>query len=281
MKAFIKSHLKTVLAIIWFAFTFALVSWWWVFFLLQLDGARQHRMIAWEGSILLGSILIGGISLIVFTFRDKQRHDRLRFFFSTFSHDIKTSIARLRLQAEVLEEDLQGNSPPVMKRLISDIQRLDLQLENSLLLANLEVSPLLHEEMSLSQLMGNLRSEFADLSVELERDAKISGDRRALMSVVRNLLQNSVLHGKATTVRIRVRALNSSRLEVIFEDDGLGFKGETNKLGSELLNSKDSRGNGIGLLITKRLMEKMRGDIKFESTENAGFKSVLHTEGHL
>lgn len=281
MKNFIKSHLKTVLAIIWFAFTFALVAWWWVFFLMELEGARQHRMIAWEGSILLGSILIGGISLIVFTFRDKQRHDRLRFFFSTFSHDIKTSIARLRLQAEVLEEDLQGNSPPVMKRLISDIQRLDLQLENSLLLANLEVSPLLHEEMSLSQLMGNLRSEFADLSVELERDAKISGDRRALMSVVRNLLQNSVLHGKATTVRISVRALNNSRLEVIFEDDGLGFKGETNKLGSELLNSKDSRGNGIGLLITKRLMKKMRGDIKFESTENAGFKSILHTEGHL
>ncbi|UYL08705.1 HAMP domain-containing histidine kinase [Bdellovibrio sp. SKB1291214] len=281
MKNFIKSHLKTVLAIIWFAFTFALVAWWWVFFLMQLEGARQHRMIAWEGSILLGSILIGGISLIVFTFRDKQRHDRLRFFFSTFSHDIKTSIARLRLQAEVLEEDLQGNSPPVMKRLISDIQRLDLQLENSLLLANLEVSPLLHEEIQLSDLMANLRSEFADLSVELERDAKISGDRRALMSVVRNLLQNSVLHGKATTVRIRVRALNSSRLEVIFEDDGLGFKGETNKLGSALLNSKDSRGNGIGLLITKRLMEKMRGDIKFESTENAGFKSVLHTEGHL
>ncbi len=280
-KTFLKSHLKTVLAIIWFAFTFALVAWWWVFFLMELEGARQHRMIAWEGSILLGSILIGGISLIVFTFRDKQRHDRLRFFFSTFSHDIKTSIARLRLQAEVLEEDLQGNSPPVMKRLIADIQRLDLQLENSLLLANLEVSPLLHEEIPLSQLLANLRSEFADLSIELERDARISGDRRALMSVVRNLLQNSVLHGKATTVRIRVRSLNNTRLEVIFEDDGLGFKGQTSKLGSELLNSKDSRGNGIGLLITKRLMEKMRGDISFESTENAGFKSILHLEGHL
>lgn len=281
IKNFLKSHLKTVLAIIWFAFTFALVAWWWVFFLMELEGARQHRMIAWEGSILLGSILIGGISLIVFTFRDKQRHDRLRFFFSTFSHDIKTSIARLRLQAEVLEEDLQGNSPPVMKRLIADIQRLDLQLENSLLLANLEVSPLLHEEIPLSQLLANLRSEFADLSIELERDARIAGDRRALMSVVRNLLQNSVLHGKATTVRIRVRSLNSNRLEVIFEDDGLGFKGQSSKLGSELLNSKDSRGNGIGLLITKRLMEKMRGDIKFESTENAGFKSLLHMEGHL
>ncbi|WP_413585435.1 sensor histidine kinase [Bdellovibrio sp. HCB274] len=281
MKNFIKSHLKTVLAIIWFAFTFALVAWWWVFFLMELEGARQHRMIAWEGSILLGSILIGGISLIVFTFRDKQRHDRLRFFFSTFSHDIKTSIARLRLQAEVLEEDLQGNSPPVMKRLISDIQRLDLQLENSLLLANLEVSPLLHEEISLSGLLASLRTEFADLSVELERDARINGDRRGLMSVVRNLLQNSVLHGKATAVKISVRALTGNRLEVIFTDDGLGFKGETGKLGSELLNSKDSRGNGIGLLITKRLMEKMRGDVRFESTENSGFKSILHMEGRL
>lgn len=281
IKNFIRSHLKTVLAIIWFAFTFALVTWWWIFFLLKLEGARQHRMIAWEGSILLGSILIGGIALIVFTFRDKKRHDRLRFFFSTFSHDIKTSIARLRLQAEVLEEDLQGNSPPVMKRLIADIQRLDLQLENSLLLANVEESPLLHEEISLSGLLSSLRIEFSDLSVELEREATIHGDRRGFMSVVRNLLQNSVLHGKATTVRIKVKVISDSRLELTFEDDGLGFKGASRKLGSELLNSKDSRGNGIGLLLTKRLMQKMRGDVRFESAENAGFKSILHMEGHL
>ena len=281
LKRFLKSHFKTGLAIIWFAFTFSLVAWWWVFFLFKIQDFGPHRMFAWEGSILLASIFIGGVALIVFSYRDQKRHQRLRFFFSTFSHDIKTSIARLRLQAEVLEEDLNSSSPAVMKRLIQDIQRLDIQLENSLLLANLEDGQLLHEEISLNQLLLSLRSEFADLSLELEKEAFISGDRRALLSVFRNLFQNSVLHGKASTIRLKVRKANGNHLEVLIEDNGLGFKGNLEKLGSEILTSQDSRGNGIGLLITKRLLQKMKGDVRFESSENQGFKSVLHVEGHL
>ena len=281
MKKIIRPSVKTILAILWFAFTFSLVTWWWVFFLVKFQSQSSHKMFAWEGSMLLGFILVGGISLILFSYRDQKRHQRLRFFFSTFSHDIKTSIARLRLQAEVLEEDLHGNNNPVMKRLIQDIQRLDLQLENSLLLANIEESPLLREDVSLNELLGNLRNEFPDLSIDLEREAYIVGDRRALMSVFRNLLQNSVLHGKATTVSFKVRAISGNRLEIIAQDNGLGFKGSPGKLGSEILISTDSRGNGIGLLITKRLVEKMKGDIRFESQENAGFKSLLHVEGRL
>lgn len=280
LKKHLKPHLKTVLAILWFAFTFSLVAWWWIFFLIRFQNTNPHRMFAWEGSILLGAILIGGVALIVFSYRDQKRHQRLRFFFSTFSHDIKTSIARLRLQAEVLEEDLHGNNNPVMKRLIQDIQRLDLQLENSLLLANLEEGRLLTEEVSLSDILAHLRNEFSDLTLELEKEARIRGDRRALLSVFRNLLQNAVLHGKATTVRIKVRPAGD-RLELTIEDDGLGFKGDLNKLGSEILISTDSRGNGIGLLLTKRLLQKMNGDIRFESKENSGFQSILRVEGHL
>ncbi|QDK39153.1 HAMP domain-containing sensor histidine kinase [Bdellovibrio sp. NC01] len=281
MKKLLKPNVKTLLAIIWFAFTFSLVTWWWIFFLLRFQSSASHRMFAWEGSILIAAILIGGIALIVFSYRDQKRHQRLRFFFSTFSHDIKTSIARLRLQAEVLEEDLNGNNSPVMKRLIQDIQRLDLQLENSLLLANLEEGHMLREDVSLNTLFGSLKNEFPDLSLEIEKEASIKGDRRALMSVFRNLLQNAVLHGKADTIRIKVRALNSHRLEIVVSDNGLGFKGHLNKLGSEILISTDSRGNGIGLLITKRLLEKMNGDVKFESKENAGFSSIIQVEGRL
>lgn len=288
-KSFIKPHIKTALAILWFAFTFSLVGWWWVYFLLKLSPENasleqmrtSHRMFAWEGSILLAAILFGGIALVIFTYRDQKRHQRLRFFFSTFSHDIKTSIARLRLQAEVLEEDLNTTSHPVMKRLIQDIQRLDLQLENSLLLANLEAGQLLKEQVSLSDLLSSLRSEFSELTVELEREAKILGDRRALLSVLRNLLQNSVLHGKATTVKIRVRPYGEGRIELVIQDDGLGFKGILKKLGSEILMSQDVRSNGIGLLLTKRLLEKMNGDIWFESKENEGFKSHIELQGTL
>nr|BFD64330.1 hypothetical protein BdHM001_30110 [Bdellovibrio sp. HM001] len=288
-KSFIKPHIKTALAILWFAFTFSLVGWWWIYFLIKLSPENasleemkfSHRMFAWEGSILLAAILFGGIALVIFTYRDQKRHQRLRFFFSTFSHDIKTSIARLRLQAEVLEEDLNTTSHPVMKRLIQDIQRLDLQLENSLLLANLEAGTLLKEQVSLSELLSSLRSEFSELTVELEREAKILGDRRALLSVLRNLLQNSVLHGKATTVKIKVRPHSEGRIELTLQDNGLGFKGILKKLGSEILMSQDVRSNGIGLLLTKRLLEKMKGDIWFESKENEGFISHIELQGTL
>lgn len=289
-KSLLKPKVKTALAIIWFAFTFCLVGWWWIFFLVRLNPSTatleqlksSHRMFAWEGSILLAAILFGGVSLVIFTYRDQKRHERLRFFFSTFSHDIKTSIARLRLQAEVLEEDLGTNTHPVMKRLIQDIQRLDLQLENSLLLANAEEGELLNETISLSSMISSLRNEFSELTVELERDAKIVGDRRALLSVLKNLLQNAVLHGKASTVRIRVQAANKSgKIELIIKDDGLGFKGNINKLGSEILVSQSAHSNGIGLLLTKRLMTKMNGDIYFVSKANEGFESHIELGGSL
>ncbi|KYG70464.1 HAMP domain-containing sensor histidine kinase [Bdellovibrio bacteriovorus] len=289
LQKLLKPQVKTALAIVWFVFTFSLVAWWWVFFLLRLNPntttleqmKMSHRMFVWEGSILLAAILLGGISLVVFTYRDQKRHQRLRFFFSTFSHDIKTSIARLRLQAEVLEEDITSASSPILKRLIADIQRLDLQLENSLLLANLEDGELLHEDVSLRSIFSSLRNEFPELSIELEREATIRGDHRALLSVFKNLLQNSVLHGKATTVRIKIKSVSDNRIELQMQDDGLGFKGPVHKLGSEILKSQDSRSNGLGLLITSRLLKRMNGHIRYDSRENEGFKSYIELEGQL
>jgi len=281
-KNFIKPYYKTLLSILWFAFTFSLVMWWWVFLLRKLGNTvASHRMFTWEGSILMAAIFLGGVALIVFSYRDTKRHLRLSFFFSTFSHDIKTSIARLRLQAEVLEEELENNSSPILKRLINDIHRLDLQLENSLLLTNLEDSPLLFEKVSLADLFSTLKIEFTDLNIEVGHEAYLQGDRRALLSVFRNLLQNAVIHGKATSVRLQVKALSNKNLEILVQDNGSGFKGTMGKLGSEILVSKSAHGNGIGLLLTKRLLQKMRGDVRFESRDNAGFCSRITMEGQL
>ena len=242
---------------------------------------KVYRMFVWEGSVLLAALLGGGIALILFTYRDARRHNRLKFFFSTFSHDIKTSITRLRLQGELLEEDPNSHSNPVLKRLIQDIQRLDLQLENSLLLTNLEDGSFLEERVPLSSLFSHLRNEFPELSLELEKDAFILGDRRALLSVFRNLIQNSVLHGKATSVKLQIKDLSAGQIEITVQDNGLGFQGSFDKLGSEILVSTHSHGNGIGLLLTRRLLKKMNGDITFKASKTEGFSSHLTLKGQL
>ncbi len=281
-KKFVKSNIKTLLAVIWFAFTFSLVTWWWIFILNQIKGTESFlRMVAWEGSILLAAIFLGGTALIIFSHNDQKQNQRLRFFFSTFSHDIKTSISRLRLQADVLEENLQSERNPVLKRLINDIFRLDLQLENSLFLSSLEAGKLLSEQVSLNELLSSLRSDFSDLTIDLEKEVHIHGDRRALLSIFRNILQNSVLHGNADLVKIETVKVNDKKVEISISDNGSGFHGDVKKLGAQLLSSTSQQGNGIGLFICKRLLQNMDGDLRFESNSSGRFKSILSVVGSL
>jgi hypothetical protein len=258
-----------------------MVAWWWVYGLNSHDTAeellKKHRMFMWEGSILLSTVVGGGAALIFLSYRDQKRHEQLQTFFATFSHDIKTSITRLRLQAEVLEEENSLQSP-VLQRLIGDISRLDLQLENSLLLSSSEASTLLKEKLQLSKLIESLRGLWSELEIRLNQDAEIFGDKRALTSVLRNLIQNAVLHGQATALEFSAKAISSSRVEISILDNGKGYSGDLQRLGMEMHPNKNDKGSGIGLYLGRRLLKRMHGDLHFEDAPS-GLKAVLHIEG--
>ncbi|MBC7371255.1 MAG: HAMP domain-containing histidine kinase, partial [Bdellovibrionaceae bacterium] len=159
--------IKTFLAVVWCLFTVSMVGWWWVYGLNSHDSPEQiykkHRMLMWEGSILIATVVMGGGSLFFLSYRDQRRHEQLQTFFATFSHDIKTSITRLRLQAEILEEDNIQQKNPVLQRLVGDIARLDLQLENSLLLSSSESAKLLREKLLLSKIIESMRGTWGEL----------------------------------------------------------------------------------------------------------------------
>lgn len=271
---------KTFLAVIWFIFTVSMVGWWWIFALRQsavgevsAEVLKRHRMFLWEGSFLLTVIALGGGALIFLSYRDQKRHENLQSFFATFSHDIKTSITRLRLQAEVLEEE-PGPPSSVLSRLIKDIARLDLQLENSLLLSTADSSRLIKENLKLSKLIESLRVQWPELQIHLDQDAEVRADRRAMTSVLRNLIQNAVLHGQASAVKFSVEQPSSERLEIVVEDDGRGFEGDVTKLGRDFYRSKNDHGSGIGLYLSRLLLQKMHGDLRFTQSER-------HLKAHL
>lgn len=243
------------------------------------DPNHRHRMFMWEGSILLVALIIGGLSLIFLSYRDEKRHEQLRTFFATFSHDIKTSITRLRLQAEVLEEDNASQKSPVLQRLINDIARLDLQLENSLLLSTTGPQTLLQEKLQLSKLIESLRIQWSELDFRISQDAEIIADKRAMVSVLRNLIHNAVLHGQASAIEISVKPVAADKIEILLQDNGKGFTGDVQQLGAEMLPSKNEKGNGIGLYLCRRLLKKMNGDLRFENGQPAGLRAVIHVPG--
>lgn len=257
-----------------------MVTWWWIFSLHQLSSPdfqlppekmhKLRRMFLWEGSFLLAFVFGGGASLLVLTNRERLRNLRLRMFFSNFSHDLKTSLSRLRLRAEVFMENDQN---PKLQKLIEEVNRLDLQLENSLWVARGEEQKLLTQDFALSEILSSLRNEWPELQIHLQKDCNLSADKQAVKSIFRNLIQNSWLHGKASQIDIQVEALSSHKIQLSFQDNGTGFHGHLPVLGKQILPSSlaSGQGNGIGLYLTKFLLNRMNGEIKFHKV-SSGFQ---------
>src|SRR3954468_5949109 len=159
------SRLAIFLVALWVVFTVTLTAWWLIFGLRQLDLINQsnlenvvqlnrhYQMLLWEGGILIASLIGGGLALLYFARREQKRHAQVEEFFAAFTHDAKTALASLRLQAESLKEDLGAEPNPLLDRLLQDTLRLQLQLENSLFLVNLPTGRLLIEPVQIGALV--------------------------------------------------------------------------------------------------------------------------------
>lgn len=255
-----KPHLKIFFLSLWLIFTSAMVIWWWVHAITDFKVAREsleatlkhERMIMWEGTAFLIAIFIAGYFLWSFIKQDILRHNQLKIFFSNFSHDIKTSITRLRLQSEVLQDQKEFASNEKLKQLIRDISRLDLQLENSLYISQENNYQVYLEKVSLSDLIQHIKGDFSEIEIHLAKDAQILADRRLFLCVLRNVINNAVVHGAATEIRISVN-VTSELIELLIQDNGSGAK-------------PDSKGFGIGIEICKQLLVKMHGHFNVPTT---------------
>lgn len=263
------------LAILWLVFTISLAGWWMIFGLRQADALRQvdktrseqlakvHDMLFWEGGALITSLIAGGTALLYGIHRERKRHGAVEEFFAAFTHELRTSLASLRLQVESLQEDFQekGEQNPLLDRLLKDSVRLQLQLDNSLFYANRHKGKLYIERLSLRRTVESIALEFTDLTVRLDGEAVVLADARALESVLRNLFQNAVVHGHASAVDIRVVNGQGSNVAIVIEDDGKGPAVDPTELGRLFFRPTSRSGIGVGLYISRQLVNRMNGSL--------------------
>lgn len=265
-----RDRIRFGLAIAWLVFTISLASWWLIFGLRQANELGRvegtdlpgvHRMLVGEGIALIVSLIVGGTVLLTMIRRERARHRAIEEFFAAFTHDLRTSLASLRLQAESLQEDLdeRRESNPLLGRLLDDAVRIQLQLDNSLYFANRHSGRLFIEPLSLRRTVESVAREFSDLAITLHGDATVLADARALEVVLRNLFQNARVHGGAQAIEINLRPLTASSVAVTVEDDGRGTEADANQLGRLFFRAGKTSGSGVGLYVSRRLVERMNG----------------------
>jgi signal transduction histidine kinase len=283
-----RNGLLYVGAVIWLLLTVTLAGWWmWIGLsqaqqLRELNGPdaarleRVQRMIVWEGVTFIGLLVAGGAAIVLSIRHEQRRQRAVESFFMAFTHDLKTALASLQLQAESLSEDLpEAATHPNMARLLKDTVRLGVQLENSLYFARPE-GHLLVQPVSIAKFIDRTASDWPELNVRVEGDETVLADARALESVWRNLLQNAVIHGGAKNVTVRIERRPDDRATITVVDDGRGAAPRVVRtLGQPFKRPAKTSGTGVGLFVSQQLARKMNGDLRFVGTGGAGFAAVL------
>jgi signal transduction histidine kinase len=291
------SKFRTLFSILWLGLSISLGGWWFYHGLDQanrgLELARQSEvdskkaeevwtketnMIRSEGIFFLFILSFGGITLIYLNFQDEYRKRILEKFFSTVSHEMKTPLTRLQIQIESLIEDSQDSKvQKVLQKLIKEKTNIQSQMEKAFYVAALmRGENLFFEKTPIANIFDELRKDFPGLEIHTDPSLltqSLNVDKKALDSILRNLLENSIKHGDAEEIMIKIKPLgNMVQIDLI--DDGKGFNGDPKDLGKPYIRLSQNSGTGLGIYIVSKLTKKMNGKFQIIPAEN-GFHAQI------
>lgn len=209
-------------------------------------------------------------------------------FLTVASHELKTPLHTLSLLLSSGLRICRGADIP--ERLLHRLEGAQDQCERLTGLINrlLDVSRIaagrMHlepTELDLVEVVGAVlardRDEIAlsGCQVRLEAPASLPGrwDRLRLEQVVANLLGNALKYGERKPVSIRL-SLDGSRVGIQVADQGVGIAPRDQERifdrFERAVSSNNYAGLGLGLWITRQIIEAMGGSIRVESALGAG-----------
>lgn len=239
-----------------------------------------------EGEKIVGAVV---------TFRDiteSQKVERMKSeFISTVSHELRTPLTSIRGSLGLIAGGVAGELPPQAKALVDiahkNSERL-ITLVNDILdiekiesgkmrfdMKPLELASLIEQALEVNRAYGD---QF-DVAFKLEQPpyaVTVNADAGRLMQVMANLLSNAAKFSPVGgTVNVSIQC-SEQNVRLSVADHGLGipeeFRGKIFQKFSQA-DSSDTRkkgGTGLGLNITKAIVEQMGGRIGFESEVAVG-----------
>lgn len=277
------------LTLLWVVMLLGLGSWWlYLVFKLHTQLGSQSRflnMMKWEGSFFFIFLVLLGASLFYMYFRDMKKSQAMQAFFASLSHELKTPLASMRLQAEVIKDHVESKDLELVKltkRLIEDTYKLEGELEKSLQLSRVsQDAPLTLVPIGLERYLKKQEQKLAQghkLHLDIEEGAEeVLADELALNVIFRNLFENTFRHHKEVSkIEIKARRLGDE-VELSYDDFGKKFTGDVEKLGRLFYKFNSAKGSGIGLYLIKSLMEKMQGDLKILNHDRLIFQLSFKT----
>jgi signal transduction histidine kinase len=221
--------------------------------------------------------------------RELKELDRLKSaFLANMSHELRTPLNSILGFTDVMLEGLDGELTPHMDndlRLIQKNGQHLLHLINDVLdMAKIEsgrmnlhpekflVHNILDEVTSITSTLASEKNLALFIEPDSDRELEIYADNTRLRQVMINLVNNAIKFTTAGRISLRAARLDDARVIITVEDTGLGIPPD--KLESvfqeftqvDTSTTRKAGGTGLGLPISRRLVEMHGGRLWAEST---------------
>lgn len=235
----------------------------------------------------------------------ENKNKELESIIYVASHDLRSPLVNIQgfgrklekncatLQQLINDLPISDDSRPALTQLLSEAmprslgfvtgsaEKMDSLLSGLLRLSRLGRSALTIENLDMNRVMGKIADsvayqlEASGARLLIEPLLPCLGDEIQVSQVFTNLLDNAVKYrssNRSLEIRITCRACADS-VEYRVQDNGIGIHPDYQEQVWEIfhrINPRDIPGEGLGLTVSRRIMDRLNGTIRLESEDGTG-----------
>jgi signal transduction histidine kinase len=268
----------------------------------QSDAVMQKRK---QDSFLILTLIFGfliGLAYWINRQSDwEKKHNKLKatleerdLFTTMIAHEFRTPLTAIKGYASFLQESQTMHNEEI--RFADTIRE---SAERLVLLVNdfLEIARIQSGKLTMEQKPTDIRKPIQTVADSLTQAAKDKGlrlvytpdlksqilvtDENRFVQILTNIVSNSIKYTDTGTVKISCESERSG-VTIRVKDTGTGISAEDqqklftpfSRVGG--VEKTTTTGTGLGMWITKQMIELLRGDIAVESIEAVGTHVVMH-----
>jgi signal transduction histidine kinase len=222
--------------------------------------------------------------------RLNKSFDAQKEFVENASHELKTPLSIIQANLDTALEDEKISKKELKKLLESSKQNIHFmnKLTEDLLLLSILDQGVEFDKVDLVEILKKSIKEvkilFPETQTRIEKQLPnkkvfVKGNSILLERAIMNILENSVKYSKAEKIEISLE--QNDLVKIIIKDNGVGIpKEHVQKVFDRFYRVDKSRsrstgGVGLGLSITKQIINKHKSEISLESEKNNGVKFTI------
>lgn len=223
---------------------------------------------------------------------ERRSKQFLKNTISDISHQLKTPLAALNIYNGLLQGETE--ELPELQEFATlsekELDRIETLVQNLLKITKLDAGSIVFEKTSenVADMMGEIELHFAYRAKQEEKELILSGDEHIslfcdhdwMIEAIENIVKNAFDYtGKGNFIRIEWKQ-SASMVQIKIMDNGSGIHPEDLhhifKRFYQSRFSKDKQGIGLGLPLSKMIVEAHNGTIEVDSTLGAGTTFALN-----